>query len=123
KFPRRLPVQNTQQPDHTLQDVIRVFAAQDLMRTGAGKHPGRVRTGGFPGTDINGGIADIDDFPRVKPEMAEALEHRLGVGLAALDVLTADDAAKEVSYPPTVEKRQGAARGGGDPETQPLGVE
>src|SRR5262249_47749369 len=97
-------MKDAEQPNDTLQDVIRLLTVQDLMRTGTGEDTDRVSPRGFPSTDINGRISDIDHFPRVELEMGQAFQYRFGVWLAALDILTANDATEQMSHFPAIEK-------------------
>ena len=76
--------------------MIRVFAAQDLVRAGAGEHPDRVRTSSFPRTDVNGRITDIDDFLRV--EFKALPEGARPYGRFAPPVLTSSQNLEKVEY-------------------------
>src|SRR5262249_5183568 len=46
-------------------------------------------------------------------------QNRFGVWFTALDILTADDAAKEMSHFPAIEKWQGTPRGSSNAKAQP----
>ena len=77
-----------------LQDVIRFFLMQQVLGARAGEHPNGRYASSFAGADVYDGIANVRDLVRGKLEMIEAFENRLGVGFAALNVFTADNALK-----------------------------
>jgi len=115
--------QQPQQLGGALEDVIGGDAGQKLAAAGSREDAYREQARGSPGFDVDRRVPDVERVVRLQVELAQAVQDDIGVGLAPVHVLPADDRLEQRPDPPAIQIGKGAARGRGDAELVPPGME